>query len=88
MGPIAELGVSSSEVSFSIHFPTTCYDEFAKCRQFKRFQSFVSSFPSFGRGFDSHRRSRNQSKIHIDSAALTDRPSLNLRLETGAGLRP
>jgi len=47
--------VSSSEVSFSIHFPTTCYDEFAKCRQFKRFQSFVSSFPSFGRGFDSHR---------------------------------
>jgi hypothetical protein len=55
MGLLAELGVSSSEVSFSIHFPITCYDEFAKCRQFKRFQSFVSSFPSFGRGFDSHR---------------------------------
>jgi hypothetical protein len=48
-------GVLSSEVSFSIHFPITCYGEFAKCRQFKRFQSFVSSFPSFGRGFDSHR---------------------------------
>jgi hypothetical protein len=27
-------------------------------------------------------------KIHIDSAAFTDRPSLNLRQETGAGLRP
>jgi hypothetical protein len=26
-----------------------------KCRQFNRFQSFIQSFPSFGRGFDSHR---------------------------------
>jgi hypothetical protein len=37
-----------------------------------------SRFPNFGCGFDSHRRSR---KIHVDSAALTHRPPLDLRLE-------
>jgi len=63
--------VSSSEVSFSIHFPITCYDEFAKCRQFKRFQSFVSSFPSFGRGFDSHRPL-------IDAVGFTGSPPLKV----------
>lgn len=43
------------DVSFSIHFPTKAFCKSAKCRQFKRFQIFVSSFPSFGRRFDSHR---------------------------------
>jgi hypothetical protein len=40
---------------FSIRFPTKDYFKSSKCRQFKRFQFFVARFPSFGRGFDSHR---------------------------------
>jgi hypothetical protein len=42
-------------ISFSISFPTKAFLETAKCRQIKRFQSFIQSFPSFGRGLDSHR---------------------------------
>jgi hypothetical protein len=44
-----------SSISFSISFPTKALLETAKCRQINRFQSFIQSFPSFGRGFDSHR---------------------------------
>src|SRR5947208_11953398 len=43
----------SQQISFSIYFPTKANSKKAKCRQFNRFQSFVQSFPSFGRGFDS-----------------------------------
>jgi hypothetical protein len=39
--------VCPSEISFSIHFPTNGSSESAKCRQCKRFQIFVASFPSF-----------------------------------------
>jgi len=42
-------------ISFSSYFPTKASPETAKCRQINRFQSSISSFPSFGRGFDSHR---------------------------------
>jgi hypothetical protein len=42
-------------VSFSICFPIKGFSKTAKCRQFKRFQIFISSFPIFGRGLDSHR---------------------------------
>src|SRR5882724_9363792 len=43
------------EVSFSMHFPIEGSFKCTKCRQLRRFQIFVPSFPSFGRGFDSHR---------------------------------
>jgi hypothetical protein len=36
-----------------MYFPTKELGGKAKCRQFNRFWIFVSSFPSFGRGFDS-----------------------------------
>jgi hypothetical protein len=37
-------------VSFSIHFPIKRHCEFAKCRQFKRFQIFVPSFVAVLKG--------------------------------------
>jgi hypothetical protein len=48
-----------SEFSFSVRFLIEARPEIAKCRQLKRFQIFVTSFPSFGRGFDSHRPLHN-----------------------------
>ncbi len=53
-------------ISFSIYFPNKGLRDSAKCRQFKRFQSFVTSFPSFGRGSIPVARS----KIVDDSIAL------------------
>jgi hypothetical protein len=47
--------LNSPSISFSIYFPTKAFPETVKCRQINRFQSFILSFPSFGRGFDSHR---------------------------------
>src|SRR5215472_16159574 len=42
-------------ISVSIWFPIKAVAQEAKCRQFNRSPSFVQSFPTFGRGFDSHR---------------------------------
>ena len=38
--------------SVSIQFPIKVIIRKAKCRQINRFQSFIQSFPSFGRNFD------------------------------------
>jgi hypothetical protein len=43
------------QFSFSIRFPFKERPEIAKCRQLKRFQICIASFPSFGRGFETHR---------------------------------
>jgi hypothetical protein len=42
-------------ISFSIYFPIKGSGRYPKCREFKCFQIFVPSFPSFGNGFDSRR---------------------------------
>ena len=44
-------------------------------------------FPSFGRGFDSHRPLQKFAKFTFDSAALTHQPSLDLRSK-GWGFAP
>ena len=41
------------------HFPTEPPPNLTKCRQFCRFLNYVTSFPGFGRGLDSHRPSRS-----------------------------
>ena len=56
--------------------------------QFWQEAPFIARFlRTFGRGFDSHRPLHKPSKIHVDSAALTRQPSLNLRSKSGV-LRP
>src|SRR5215469_7274750 len=64
--------------SFSICFPTKTKTAIAKCRQFKRFQIFVSSFPSFGRGFDSHRPLQQQRLYYQRYSDVARNPVLNL----------
>jgi len=39
-------------LSVSIWFPIKAFARETKCRQINRFQSFIQSFPSFGRNFD------------------------------------
>jgi hypothetical protein len=51
----------------------------AKCRQINGFQGFIPSFPSFGRGFDSHRPLQLNKDKH-----LTELYRLNF--ETGTGV--
>src|ERR1700739_1581785 len=55
--------LNSPSISFSIYFPTKAFPETVKCRQINRFQSFILSFPSFGRGFDSHRPLHDSAKF-------------------------
>ena len=42
----AEMPVRPSEFSFSVCFLIEARPEIAKCRQLKRFQIFITSFPS------------------------------------------
>ena len=51
------LGIHKRRESFSIfhHFPIKAFPELRKSRQSSVFVSYIVSFPSFGRGFDSHR---------------------------------
>jgi hypothetical protein len=67
----------AAAISFSIHFPIKGFIKSTKCRQFKRSQIFASSFPSFGRGFDSHRPLQTFSKqisYRIDGNRVLSRP--------------
>jgi hypothetical protein len=49
----------TAEITHRFHFPSVFqlrpFSKQLKCRQINRFQCFISSFPSFGPGFDSHR---------------------------------
>src|SRR5271167_4780192 len=53
------LGIHKRRKSFSIfqYFPIKAFRELQKSHQSSVFLSYIVSFPSFGRGFDSHRRS-------------------------------
>jgi hypothetical protein len=59
-------------ISFSIYFPIKGSGRYPKCREFKCFQIFVPSFPSFGNGFDSRRPLQILKKLgdNLDKVAV------------------